>query len=655
MLIGNKKVSQLLPLNPGEVAPDDLLLIIDSSQRESKHIYTSDFAGWLNASGSVFAIRALLADTASFVDGNSVFGPVVSAAFASNATSASWANNSYHADYADSASVSQTASFALNASGLSISSSYLIYAGFPNGTSSFALNVGAANTANTAAFLLYYGGNNGTASYAMLAQSTSFCDTANTASYFNNAIGVVASASLAIFAYLASQSLATDTASYLQYSGVDNGTASYALVSAVVGGSSMFAYGMAEAHYQSVSSSVIENLTVTPSVVGRYRTLIEVNGSVILNFTASVQNDYSLSLTRFNRLNGEYVVMDEETIGFDTTPILNMWGTNATGSLKIPFTLIKQDELNGEYLIQVTSSSPNLQLDTNRLVKYTITSASDYVDTFFDSPMIFDVQPSESVNFSFTSSTTPTQVTYDQLPGLLITGSQNITEIDISSQGVTSIRYTWKCSSLRKLNCNENSITNLKYAWPASLQRLECNDNVLSFVADFDNTTASYIDLSYNGITTSPKLSPSTSYFDISFNPITVLPDLPDSLNNINVKGTLLNGLIGFLPNSIYSASFSQTTVTSLTNLPLSMSYLDVSSTSVTTTSMDLPASMSYLDVSFAIFGVTALENMTTNLTSSGVISGSFLMSGYGPPSTTTLIDNILTLITNGWTVAYDV
>jgi hypothetical protein len=654
MLIGNKKVSQLLQLGPGEVAPDDLLLIIDTSQRESKNIYASDFAAWLNASGSVYAVHAILADTASYVSGNSVFGPVASAAFALVATSASWANNSYHATYADSASISQTASFALNAQGLSITSSYLLYQGFPNGTSSFALNVEAANTANTAAFLLYYGGNNGTASYAILAQSTSFCDTANTASYFNNAIGVVASASLAIFAYLASQSLAADTASYLQYSGVDNGTASYALVSAIVGGSSMFAYGMVEAHYQSISASVIENLTVTPSQIGRYRTLIEANGSVILNFTASVQNDYSLSLTRFNRLNGEYAVMDAETIGFDTTPILNMWGTNATGSLKIPFTLVKQEELNGEYLIEVTSSSPNLQLDTSRLVKYTITSASDFVDSFFDSPIIFDIQPSQSVNINFTSSTTPTQVTHDQLPGLLITGSQNITDIDISNQGVTSVRYTWKCSSLRKFNCNENSITNLKYAWPASLQRLECNDNILSLVADLDNTTASYIDISFNGITTSPKLSPSTSYFDLSFNPITILPDLPISLRSLNAKATLLNGLVGFLPNSLYSASFANTSVTSLFNLPISMSYLSLASTFVPTTSMDLPPSMSYLDISFGVFGNTALENMSTNLDSNGIMSGSFLMPGYGPPSTTTLINNILSLQSKGWNVSYD-
>lgn len=654
MLIGNKKVSQLLQLSPGEVASDDLLLIIDSSQRESKNIYTSDFAGWLNASGSMFAVHAILADTASWVSGTSIFGPVASASFASNATSASWANNAGVANNALSASVSQTASFALNAQGLSITSSYLQYSGFPNGTASFALKVSLADTANTAAFLLYYGGNNGTASYAMLAQSTSFCDTANTASYFNNAIGAIASASLADLAKQAISASIADTASYLQYSGVDNGTASYALVAKNVG-TSLYDLGLVDAMEQTPSSSVLENVVIPRSGAGSDTTVVQVFGTAILNFTASVQNEYSFSLSITDRLTGIRYLLDEIPISYNTPSIINLWGTNVTGSLKMPFTMINQNYNNGEFLMVMTSSSPNLQIDPSRVVRFKMSSTNMDIDVQYAADMVFDIQPSSSVNIVFTSSTTPTQVTYDQLPGLLVTGSSNITDMNVGSQGVSSVQYIWKCSSLRYFNCSGNSITNLKYAWPTSLQTLIANGNLLSFVADFDNTTASYIDVSYNGITTSPALSPSTSYFDISFNPITSLPILPDPLRFLDAEGTLLNGEIPFLPNGLYTASFAQTTITSLVNLPQSMSYLSLNTTFVTTTSMDLPPSMSYLDVSFGVFGTTALENMTTNLTSSGVISGSFLMSGYGPPSTTTLIDNILTLITNGWTVAYDV
>ena len=67
MLIGNKKVSQLIELTPTEVSTDDLFLIIDSSAKESKKIQASNLIAWLNGSGSIYATNAILAATASYV------------------------------------------------------------------------------------------------------------------------------------------------------------------------------------------------------------------------------------------------------------------------------------------------------------------------------------------------------------------------------------------------------------------------------------------------------------------------------------------------------------------------------------------------------------------------------------------------------------
>jgi len=655
MLIGNKKVSQLISLAPSEVATDDLFLIIDSSNKESKKIEASNLTAWLNNSGSIYAQHSVIADTASFILGSNIYGSVALATMAINSISSSWSDRSGHADVASSSSNATTASFALNAQGLSITSSYLQYSGFPNGTASYALGAGTAETVFTAAYLLYFGGDNGTASYAMFAQSTSFCDTANTASYFNVSIGTVASASFAISASITDVAVLADTASYLQYSGIDNGTASYALVAGTVGASSMFAYGMVEAFNQSISGSIIDNLTVVPGPNGQKRTLIEAVGTVILNFTASVKNDYSLSLSRFNRLSGEYVVMDEATIGLNTTPILNLWGSNATGSLKIPFTLLQQQELEGEYLLEVSSSSPNLQLDTTRLVKFSISSVSPYVDVFQDQAIYFDIQPSSSVLITFTSSLLPGSVAYDYLPGLLITGSQYITDLNIANQGAGSLIYTWECSTLRYLNCEYNSISELKYNFPATLVTLIADNCLLNRVANLDNTTASYIDISYNGLTTLPLLSPSTSYFDCSYNPITALPDtLPTALTGLGATGTSISGATPILPETLLSASFANTIIDSIPNLPPSMSALNVYGTLLTTMSMDIPVSMSFLDVSYALFDTTGLENITTNLVSNAQLSGTFGMLGYGPPSTVTMINNILALQANAWTVNYD-
>ena len=654
MLIGNKKVSQLLNLTPAEVQSNDLFLIIDSSTKESKNIDASQLASWLNASGSIYAIHSISADTASYILGVNVVGPVALATLAATAISSSWADRSGYADTSNSSSNTITASFALNASGLSITSSYLQYSGFPNGTSSYALSAGSAENVYTAAYLLYFGGDNGTASYSIVALSTSFCDTANTASYFNNVSGTVGSASYAISASTAATCPLAETASYLQFSGTDNGTASYAIMARGIAAGTLLNYGMSEPHAQSVSSSIIEDLIIMPSDGDPKASLIQAFGTVILNFTSSVRNEYSLSLSRLNRLSGEYVIMDREIIALNTTPIMNMWGSEATGSLKIPFTLIAQDNLIGEYLVEVSSSSPNLQLDT-RLVRFTLSSTSDYADLVEAPPMIFDIQPSSSVLITFSSSLVPGAI-YDYLPGLLNTGSENITYIDISSQGANSVQYIWKCNSLRYFNCEDNPIAELKYHFPPSLEALICDNCIINRIVDLDNTTASYIDISYNGITNLPLLSPSTSYLNISFNPIPSLPVvLPTTLTFLNAAGTFINGTTPFLPDGLSSASFANTNISAVNNLPLSMSALNISTTLVTTTSMDIPSSMSYLDVSYAVFGNTALENVTTNLVSNGQLSGTFRMLGYGPPSTATLINNILALSLNSWTLDYDV
>ena len=91
-----------------------------------------------------------------------------------------------------SSSYALTASFALNSnSSESNTSSYLLYQGFPNGTSSYALNASTADTRLRTSFLLYFGGNNGTASYAITTQNVLHTITSDTASYLNNMFPVL--------------------------------------------------------------------------------------------------------------------------------------------------------------------------------------------------------------------------------------------------------------------------------------------------------------------------------------------------------------------------------------------------------------------------------------------------------------------------------
>lgn len=641
MLIGNKKISQLLPMSPGEVTGEDLFLIIDSSVKESKNISSADLVAWLNVSGSIYAIHSISTDTASYVVGGNVHGDVSQSLFAFNATSASWADRSGHADFVDSASYSDTASFALNAQGLSITSSYLQYSNFPNGTSSYALKSAIADTVLTAAFLLYFSGdNNGTASHAITADTTFFCETANTASYFNNISGTIASASYSDASLVASHAISS----------------SYADVAKSFAVHSMYNYGMMESNQNTITGSILENLIINPTSGVPEGTLIQAIGSAILGWTSSVSGSQYMNLFLFNRFTSETYLVDAGlNINF------NMWGTEATGTITIPFSLTDQLNLNGEYTLQLIPSSPNLTLDINRPVRYIISSYSDVVYSQTDVPMMFDIHPSESVMVTFSSSVNSPLggggPFMDYLPGLLATGSQHITAIDISNQDVSFVSFTWQCISMSYFNCESNpSITNLNYSFPIILETLICDNCNISELADLDNiVSASYVDISNNQLTHLPALPDMMNYLDCSNNHLISLPDvLPVSLSVLIAGFNDVTGTLPTFPDHLISASFNNVPFDAMANLPISLSYFDISYTLMSVFPSSLPPSMSYLNVSSASFDVSGLISMTSDLLSNGVLSGSFIMLGYGMPTDLSLINNIVSLQTNYWTVLYD-
>lgn len=653
----NKRVSQLVELTANEVQPADLFLIIDTTAQESKRIQASELSTWLNLSGSNFVPNAINAQTASFVLGSNVFGSVNSSNTATSASTALLSNQAASATSASnalSASYALTASFALNGGGQSVSASFLNYSGVPNGTASYAVNAANANASQTSNFLSYFGGNNGTASYAITTQNVSHATTADTASFFNNITSIVASASYAINASTAAFVTNANTAAFLQYSGIPNGTASYALAAGSIGGT-LSDYGLVLAYEQSPSASIIDTVIVSSSLATPQQTDIEAVGSFILSFTSSNITNYSLSLVSLNRLTGETVVLDSSKIGFNTTPMISTWGNYSSGTLHLPFELLGTQLMYGKYLVEVTSSSPYVSISPSRTTRFSFSSKSNILTTQPDEFVDFFVDPSASVVINFSSSLGGPF--HDQLPGLLQTGSNNITWMDLQSQNVDDIRYTWKCTSLTTLNCFSNpSLQTLIYSFPTTLTKLQCYSCSINFIVDLDNTALSYFDCNTNNLISVPELSPSTSYLNFSNNPVTSMPSfIPNALQTLYAQKTSISS-IPFLPNNIFTASFANTTITSVPNpLPFSMSYLDISHTNVFTMS-NTPASMSFLDISNALFSMTGLENASGQLVASNVLSGTLGIKGYGTPSTfsPTLLSNIGVLQSNHWNVLFD-
>lgn len=648
----NKRISQLIELTSPEVEGNDLLLIVDSTANESKKIQVSEFGNWLNASTSFHIYNA---DTASYILGSNVNGIVNSSSYS---ITSSFCNSSIQSNTSITSSYAGTASYVINEPTVSPTSSYIEYAGFPNGTASYALSTALSNTSANTNFLNYFGGNNGTASFSINTGNTIHAVNADTASYFNNTLTVVASASHANISDTIVGNI-VPTASFLLFSN-SNGTASYAIQAGSVQGM-LNNYGLVNAYQQSISSSIINTLIVSSSLGIQQPTIIEIIGDAILYFTSSHITNYSLSLFTINRLTGQSNVIDNSYIGLNSTPITNNWGGLQSGSMNIPINLIGEVSLFGEYFLELTSSSPYLTINPNRQTKFILQSQSDVLNTQTDEPITFLINPTASVIINFSSSLISGSV-IDFLPGLLITGSKNITWIDVNNKSVTDIKYIWQCTELTHLICpNNSSLQALGYSFPSTLNYLDCNSCIIGYINDLTNTAVTHFDCSNNNLSVLPAMSPSTTYLNCGNNPITYLANLPNSLLSLyaqssSVSQLALPGNTPSLPNNLITASFAGTPLLFLpTSLPTSMSYLDISNTN-TFSMPDPPISMSFLNLRNTFLNMSALETVSGILVSNAQFFGTFDLRGYGPISSfsPTLSSNILLLSTNNWTVLYD-
>jgi len=167
--MANERVSQLNELLASELSTNDLFLITDMSLKESKKLELSQLIIFIQASGSFNANHAYTSDSASYVPGSGVNGPVISASYAD------WSHSGSHALAADSV---VSASYALRAT----SASWAPGTSIPN-TSSYALRSGYADYTGIAYFLFYNGQPNGTASWANTSSFSLHTINSDTSSY----------------------------------------------------------------------------------------------------------------------------------------------------------------------------------------------------------------------------------------------------------------------------------------------------------------------------------------------------------------------------------------------------------------------------------------------------------------------------------------
>ena len=201
-MANNERVSQLLELYATDLQSNDIFLVTDLSQHESKKLEVGQLLTFIENSGSFFAYAAASAASASYVRGSNVDGIVSIANFASQSISTSYAIQASNSFNANSAS---WALFALTTAGSVVNSqtaSFLQYSGTPNGTASYSQHSLTSDTAATAFNLYYSGIPNGTASFAIsasaiLTASYAFSSSACNSSSFAVSASITTSASYA--------------------------------------------------------------------------------------------------------------------------------------------------------------------------------------------------------------------------------------------------------------------------------------------------------------------------------------------------------------------------------------------------------------------------------------------------------------------------
>jgi hypothetical protein len=663
--MGNKRVSQLVELTADAVSIDDLFLIIDTSARESKKIAVQNLFTYLNASGSLLAVHATFADTASYVLGSDVHGAVSSASYAQNATtafSASFAQNSINSVSASNAITAAFAQFAIVPSELVTGSTYPITASWAN----------IAIITQTSSYLQYTGISNGTASFAISAEDAEF---AVTASYVvgGNTVDTAA------FAFVAQSVLDSviecDSASFLNFSGEYNGTASYALIAGGIE-HRLENFGMFPALTQTSTVASIDNLMISSSMGTDEPTMIEAVGTAVMTWTSSIHNSADLTLLLVDRLTGFSGSFDKLQVFYDVTPIVNLWNTQATGSYSFPFSFCGQSSLNGNYYIAVTSSNDRLTIHPDRTVRFTVSSYASDVTASADEAIDFYYEP--TVN-EVTFSSFAGGPFYDSLDGILITGSNNIKTIDMSSASISTLRYTWKLFNCTDFSCSQNaSLNELNYGFPNTMSYLYCSECNIGSIVDLDNTNLLVFDCSTNNLSVLPALPSTVTYLNCSYNPIVsfnnALPANTQQFVATNIVGA--TSLSGF-NDALLTASLDSSTFSSLPTLPVSIRRLTVSSNTSLTSLPDLsPTSMSWLDASICDLNTipsmsvsmswidlssnpplvpSQFVSCTNDLVNSAQLSGTFTALGYGAAFATAFYGNLLTLRdTYDWSISVD-
>lgn len=699
--MANKRVSELASITAPDLNFADLLLISDISRHESMKLQLSDLNSFLLMNGR---LTGSLLGTASYAItcGSASYAPFISASYANTSSwsrnaitasainfvtltskSASWASASLSASYSRTASylvngvISMSNGWStINVNGVISSDSSI------NSTRGFALitalpppfmvtsividnnqNINGRSIFATAGFT---GSLQGSSSYTTT--TSTLRNTTMSIDAQGNIDGGSVGGSISISGIIANDlvQLGNDGTihaghGYFESDAWGNvnarsitsslqGTASYALVA----GSTqnvIHDYGMFLATSQSISSSQIDLLAVTPTFGGLKTTNVEAYGTVIVSFTSSASPTDGVV---------ELVIVDRQygyTHSLDASPICaNMGGSSTiSGTLKYPFTLRGEADLSGLYAVYVTASQ-GVFIEPSRTARFQFTSESDQILVSSAEPMIFYSSPN-NVIMSWSSSLHPADVYFGSSSQVIFSGSNDVTELLVYPSTVNTLQYTWTLGSATKIIVDNNPGLTYLGGIPSGCITMSAANCGLTELPLMANSSIGYLNVPNNTIIAILSLPASMSYLDISNNFYVALPFfMPSGMQVLKADGTGITSTPYGLSDNLISMSFANCPrLTSWLSpaFPSSLKYFDANNSPLTNTPFTMPTGLVYVNVEACSMGATVIGNIVSGLVFNAQNDGYLnILNNPASESAFNINANITTLRnTYGWTV----
>ncbi|HEX7412454.1 MAG TPA: T9SS type A sorting domain-containing protein [Bacteroidia bacterium] len=151
--------------------------------------------------------------------------------------------------------------------------------------------------------------------------------------------------------------------------------------------------------------------------------------------------------------------------------------------------------------------------------------------------------------------------------------------INASAKGIANLDGVQYFTSLTYLNCSWNPLSTLP-TLPNSVTYFNCSNSEFAILPTLPNSLT-YLGCSTNSITALPSLPNSLTYLDCSTNSITALPALPNSLTYL-ACGINRLAVLPALPNSLQTLICNRDSLTSLPTIPNSLTVLNCQANKIT-------------------------------------------------------------------------